>query len=142
MGKISLKKRAHIKKIVKWLQSLKNSKIHFHLLDRISDVAFDGNTCKTSASGSVNSTGLEPELLTRFELSSSGSTGDVIIFNLNFLRLQNSAVKFFFVYFAKVLLLSSLLSTANDKQNGTVKKYLWTMYSAALSRVKTIGRLG
>ena len=92
-------------------------------MDRISDVAFDGNTCKTSASGSVNSTGLEPELLTRFELSSSGSTGDVIIFNLNFLRLQNSAVKFFFVYFAKVLLLSSLLSTANDKQNGTVKKY-------------------
>ena len=83
-----------------------NSKIRVQFLDRISDVAFDGNTCKTSASGSVNSTGLEPELLTRFELSSSGSTGDVIILNLNFLRLQNSAVKIFFVYFAKVLLLA------------------------------------
>ena len=46
---------------------------------RISEVVFEGNTCKTSDSGSVKSTGLEPELLTRFELSSSGSIGDVIL---------------------------------------------------------------
>ena len=74
----------------------KNSKFSIHLLDRISDVAFDGNTCKTSASGSVNSTGLEPELLTRFELSSSGSKGDVIILNLNFSTFSKFCCQNFF----------------------------------------------
>ena len=99
-------------------------------MDRISDVAFDGNTCKTSASGSVNSTGLEPELLTRFELSSSGSKGDVIILNLNFLRLQNSAVKIFLFTLPKSCF---LLSRAIDKQNGTAKKYEWTLYAVQRS---------